>query len=83
MQSDLVPELFFGSGNLLSIKCKWYCRLAYLEEFNLCPFKPESHALLIRPNACTGCHVSQFLNVAWSKAALLKWDLQIGIQREY
>ena len=83
MQSHLVPELLFGGGNLLSIKCKWHCQLAYLEEFDLCPFKLESLSLLIRPDACTGCRVSRFPNVAWSRAALLNWDLQIGIQREH
>lgn len=81
MQSHLVPELFFGGGNLLSIKCKWRCQLAYLEEYDLCPFKLESLCLSdLMPVRVVIC---QFPNVARSRAALLHWDLQIGIQREY
>lgn len=81
MQSHLVPELLFGGGNLLSIKCKWHCQLAYLEEHDLCPFKRESLCLSdLMPAQVLIC---QFPNVAQSRAALLNWDLQKGIQRGY
>lgn len=74
MQSLLVFELLFGGGNLLNIKCKWCCQLAYLELFDLCPFQLESLCLLTRLGACTGGYVFQLPNVTRSRAALLNWD---------